>query len=528
MKTEFDYIIVGAGSAGCVMANRLSADPAVTVCLVEAGTKAQSIFIRMPAALTFPIESKTYNWMYASGPEPHLNGRRIGQARGKGLGGSSSINGMVFVRGHPKDYDGWSDFGVEGWSYENCLPYFKMLETFKGPAHPLRGTDGPISVTQSRAAHVFYERFLEAGTQFGLSHAPDYNAQDLTGTHVTQATIRNGVRSSAAEGYLFPISDRKNLTVLPDTFVECLSLEGQHAVGIRVNGPSGATELRASREVILSAGTIASPQILMLSGIGSADHLRAHSIDVVADLPGVGENLQDHVVAPLRYRCDRPVSVKAQLGLIGRARLGAQWLLTKRGLGASNFFEVGAFFGTDTGEAYANMQHEFLPFLADFQDGKVVLGDGFQYFVSQMRPHSRGRLRLNGRDPRQHPSIVFNYLDDLRDVTEMLAGIRMTREMAAQGAWDEFRDATLDSDLEDASDDQMFEWLRANANTEHHPVGTCRMGTDEMAVTDALGKVHGVDGLRIVDGSIIPRIPTANIQAPIMMVAERIADLIVS
>ncbi len=522
---EFDYVIVGAGSAGCVLANRLSADPAISVCLIEAGPRAESIIIRMPAALTFPIESKTYNWMYASEPEPNLNGRSIGQARGRGLGGSSAINGMVFVRGHPKDYDGWTDFGIDGWSFAECLPYFKKLETYNGRPHPLRGQDGPVSVIESRAEHVFYQRFLEAGTAWGLPEAADYNAEDLEGTHRVQATIRDGVRCSAAAAYLDPIQDRANLTVRTGAFIERVLFEGKRATGVACRTKRGFEHVMAAREVILSAGTIASPQLLMVSGIGPADDLRDHEIAPITHLPGVGKNLQDHVVAPLRYRCNQPVSVKAQLNLIGRAKLGLEWLLLKRGLGASNFFEVGAFFDSGTGADYLNIQHEFLPFLADFQDGNVKLGDGFQYFVSQMRPFSRGSIRLKSADPYQYPSILFNYLDDERDVREMVAAIKRTREMAAQRPWDEFRDEALDSALDGANDGDIESWLRANANTEHHPVGTCRMGSDPFAVTDAHGRVHDIEGLRVIDGSTLPSIPTANIQAPIMMLAERIADL---
>jgi choline dehydrogenase len=320
------------------------------------------------------------------------------------------------------------------------------------------------------------------------------------------------------------VRDRPNLTVKTDVFVNKLHLNGLKAVGVAcaINGEHQLIEAR--RDVILATGTIASPQLLMLSGIGPADHLREHGISVVHDLPGVGENLQDHIVAPLRYSCNKPVSIKNRLGLLGRARIGLEWLLFKRGLGASNFFEVGAFFDSGSGAPFINMQHEFLGFLADFQDGKVVLGDGFQYFVSQMRPYSRGRIRLKSADPKAHPAIHFNYLDDARDVKEMVDGIKRTREMAAQRPWDEFRSASLDPDLEGASDTDITRWLRNNANTEHHPCGTCRMGTDAMAVTDAQGRVHGLENLRVIDGSIMPRVPTANIQAPIMMVAEKIVN----
>ena len=524
---EFDYVLVGAGSAGCVLANRISTEASNSVCLLEAGPSDNSIIIRMPAALTLPIESDTYNWKFASEAEPHLNGRSIGQARGRCLGGSSAINGMVFVRGNPGDYDGWKQFGLSGWDFEDCLPYFKKMETFAGSADPNRGSNGPLSVQQSKADHVFHHRFLEAASQYGLNQTPDYNSTVQEGSHITQATIRNGVRSSTAEAYLDPVRSRANLTIRTNCFVNRVVFEGRTAVGVEFEFRGRTQVIRAAKEVVICAGTIASPQILMLSGIGDAEHLAEQGVGIVEHVPGVGKNLQDHVVAPLRYLCDKPVSIKWKLNLYGRARLGLEWLLFKSGLGASSFFEVGAFFNSgDAPGGFPDLQHEFLPILADFQDGKVELADGFQYFVSQMRPNSRGQIRLDTADPRRHPKIRFNYLDDPRDLAEMLNGIKMTREMSHQAAWDEFRHAELDPDLKDYSNRELTRWLRANANTEHHPVGTCRMGTDNDAVTDGSGHVHGVDGLRVVDGSVLPLIPTANINAPIIMVAEKIADLV--
>ena len=528
MRTEYDYLIVGAGSAGCVLANRLTEDPSVEVCVVEAGPSDNSIIIRMPAALTFPIESNIYNWKFESEPEAELHGRSIGQARGRGLGGSSSINGMVFVRGSPKDYDAWRDLGVEGWSFAECLPYFRKMESFEGGRDPMRGGSGPVSVVRSKAEHPLYRTFLEAGLQFGLRDAGDYNSGDQEGVHVTQATIRDGVRCSTSLAYLRPAMRRPNLTVLTNCLVEKIDFEGAKAVGMTLRRRGQPVQLRAGREVILSAGTVGSPYLLMLSGIGDAAQLRAHGITSRAHLPGVGANLQDHVVAPLRFQSAEGVSIRRQLNTMGRAKLGVEWILRKTGLGATNFFEVGAFFQSGNAVNHFNMQHEFLPFLADFQSGKVSIADGFQYFVSQMRPYSRGSIFLKSADPARKPGIRFNYLSDARDTAEMVAGIRRTLEMVGQPAWDRYRGEAVDTPEVSASDADLAAWLRTVANTEHHPTSTCRMGEDEGAVTDSQGRVHGLERLRVVDGSILPQVPSANINAPIIMVAERLSDVIKS
>ena len=482
----------------------------------------------MPAALTFLLESDTYNWKFESEPEAALHGRSIGQARGRGLGGSSSINGMVYVRGNPKDYDQWAGLGVDGWRFEDCLPFFKKMENFEGGRDPMRGGSGPLSVTRSAAKHAFYDAFLQAGEQYGLRAAGDYNSGDQEGVHVTQATIRGGKRCSTAVAYLRPALARPNLTVRTGCLVEKIVFSGAAAQGVAYRRKGQQETVMAGREVILSAGTIGSPHILMLSGVGEAEHLKTHGIPLVADLPGVGRGLQDHVVASLRFRSNGADAINRKLeSRTGRARLGLEWLLFKKGLGATSFFEVGAFFDGGRGSDYFNLQHEFLPFLADFQSGKVVLGDGFQYFISQMRPHSRGSIRLKSSNPGHKPALSFNYFEDRRDMAEMIDGVRRTLEMAGQQAWGKYCTGQLDDVRRNSSNDEIEAFIRNVANTEHHPVGTCRMGKDAGAVTDAAGKVHGLQNLRIVDGSILPKIPSANVNAPIIMAAEKIADVIV-
>jgi choline dehydrogenase len=356
-KSEFDYVIVGAGSAGCVLANRLTENSSLEVCLLEAGPADNNIVIRMPAALTFPIESDVYNWKFESEPEAELHGRSIGQARGRCLGGSSSINGMVFVRGSDKDYDGWRDFGIKGWDFKDCLPYFRKMESFEGGRDPMRGGAGPISVVRSKAEHPLYQSFLKAGQEYGLRDAGDYNSGDQEGVHITQATIRDGVRCSTSLAYLKPAAKRPNLTVMTDCLVERVDFEGKVAVGVTLSRRGDRVQIRAAREVILSAGTIGSPHLLMLSGIGDREHLTAQGISPHTNLPGVGADLQDHVVAPLRFRSTEGVSIRRQLNIFGRVKLGLEWMLFKTGLGATNFFEVGAFFKSSDEVAYFNMQH---------------------------------------------------------------------------------------------------------------------------------------------------------------------------
>jgi len=525
-KGDYDYVIVGAGSAGCVLAARLTEDPQIRVCLIEVGPRDRSLFIHMPAALTMPIESKVWNWQYVTGPEPHLNNRTLGQARGRGLGGSSSINGMVWVRGDASDYDRWQSEGLDGWSFADCLPYFKKMESFENGADPNRGGDGPLKISRSKAVHPFYEAFLRAGEAYGLPVARDYNSSKIDGVHVTQATIHGGRRQSTAVAYLHPVAHRPNLTVLTGWRADRVVVSAGRATGVALRRGKETATLQAGREVILSAGTIGTAHLMLLSGLGPADHLRAQDVPVQQDMPGVGENLQDHFVASLTFRANGTRSIASDLSLWNRPRIGLEWLLTRGGLGATSFFEVGAFFKSGPNVGAANMQHEFLPFLADFQAGRVRIDHGYQYFLSQMRPKSRGWLRLRNADPDTHPEIVFNYLDHPDDADEMLDGLAQTRDMAHQAPWAAMggREIAPGPDVRDRA--EALAWMRRIGNTEHHPIGTCRMGNDGKAVTDGQGLVHGLSGLRIVDGSILPYIPTANVNAPIIMVAEKIADRI--
>lgn len=526
----FDYIIVGAGSAGCVLANRLTENGKHSVLLIEAGGSDRNILVQMPTALSYPMASKTYNWGYNSEPEPAVNNRQITSPRGKGLGGTSTINGMVYVRGHACDFDEWEEEGATGWGYADCLPYFKRAEEWQGGEDIYRGGDGPLSVTggNNMTGNPLYQAFIDAGVEAGYPHTDDYNGLRQEGFGPMHMTVRDGVRESTSRAYLRPVMKRPNLTVLSKTLVDKVVFEGKRAVGVAMVSNGKSQTMRAGKEVLLASGAFASPMILQRSGIGPADVLHQAGVTPVHLSQGVGQNLQDHTEVYFQFHCTQPVSLNNKLGLFSKFLIGARWFFFKNGLGATNHFESCAFIRSEAGRKSPDIQYHFLPAAMRYDGTPSVDGHGFQVHVGPNKPKSRGQVSIRSADPTDEPSLVFNYLGHEEDIAAWRRCIRLTREIIAQPAMDAFRGPEIQPGLDVATDDEIDIWVRENLESAYHPCGTARMGQpeDPGTVVDTECCVLGVEGLRVVDASIFPTVPNGNINAPTIMVAEKAADLI--
>jgi choline dehydrogenase len=527
MSNHYDYIIVGAGSAGCVLANRLSEDSSNKVLLLETGGSDKSIFIKMPTALSIPMNTDKYAWQFHTQPEPYLDNREMHCPRGKVLGGSSSINGMVYVRGHAKDFDEWQQHGANGWDYQSCLPYFQKAESFYLGENAYRGGKGPLGVNNgNEMQNPLYTTFIKAGVEAGYASTDDYNASQQEGFGPMHMTVKNGVRSSASREYLDPVKSRSNLTVITGALAQKVILDGKKATGIEYKVNGNVQTAHAAKEVVLSAGPIGSPHILQLSGIGDKDILEKAGVEVKHHLPGVGQNLQDHLEFYFQYKCKQPITLNGKLGLISKGLIGAKWLLTRKGLGATNHFESCAFIRSKPGVEWPDIQYHFLPAAMRYDGRSAFAGHGFQVHVGHNKPKSRGSVTIQSANPEQPPQILFNYLQHKDDIEGFRACVRLTRDIIEQSAFDDYRDEEIQPGKHIQTDEEIDAFVRQAVESAYHPSCSCKMGEDEMAVVNSNTQVHGIEGLRVVDSSIFPTVPNGNLNAPTIMVAEKAADII--
>ncbi|MFD0001216.1 choline dehydrogenase [Streptomyces sp. NPDC127178] len=528
---HFDFLIVGGGSAGSALANRLSADPANRVLVLEAGRSDYpwDVFIQMPAALTYPIGNRFYDWKYESEPEPHMGGRRVYHARGKVLGGSSSINGMIFQRGNPMDYERWAaDPGMETWDYAHCLPYFRRMENCLAADEDdeFRGHDGPLVLERGPATNPLFGAFLEATEEAGYPRTEDVNGYRQEGFAKFDRNVHRGRRLSASKAYLKPAMDRPNLTVRTRTLVTRVLFEGNRAVGVECRRGRGPVKQVRAKEVILCGGAINSPQLLQLSGVGNAEELRALGVDVVHDLPGVGENMQDHLEVYVQYASKQPVSMQPYMAKWRAPFIGLQWLFRK-GPAATNHFEAGGFARSNDDVDYPNLMFHFLPVAVRYDGSSPSGGHGYQVHVGPMYSDAIGSVKIKSKDPNEHPALRFNYLSTEQDRREWVEAIRVARRILEQPALAPYNGGEISPGPGVATDEEILAWVAEEGETALHPSCTCKMGTDDMSVVDPTSlRVHGMEGLRVVDASVMPYVTNGNIYAPVMMIAEKAADLI--